>query len=154
MNKELNGTTKSDVCKEVLMLDSELDINQAKKFHEYERKEYSGYLERTEEARLFLDAFRDNIIERLSSNDTVLSTLKEILQEKHCWGQDITYVDIDVYFYAWDVEICGGAKGFNDLRWTSSGIYIPLNDMVKMIADGKLGKEDFEKYWVNKKETL
>jgi hypothetical protein len=134
------------------MLDSKLDINRAKKFHEYERKEYSGYLERTKEASQFLDAFRDCIIERLSLNDTVFSTLKEILQEKHRWGKDITYVDIDVYFNEWDVEICGGTEVFNDLRWTSSGIYIPLNDMVKMIADNKLGKKDFEKYWVNKKE--
>lgn len=134
------------------MLDSKLDINQAKKFHEYERKEYFGYRERTKEASRFLDAFRDDIINRLSLNDTIFSTLKEILQEKHRWGKNITYVDIDVYFNEWDVEICGGANICNDLRWTRSGIYIPLEDMVKMIADNKLGKEDFEKYWVNKKE--
>lgn len=133
------------------MLDGKLDINQAKKFHEYERKEYSGYLERTKEASRFLDAFREEIIKRLALNNTTYSTLKEILQEKHGWGKDIVFVDIDVDFNEWDVEICGGTKAF-DVRWTSSGIYIPLGDMVKMIADGKLGKEDFEKYWVNKGE--
>lgn len=134
------------------MLDSKLDINRAKKFHEYERKEYSGYLERTKEASQFLDAFRDEIIKRLALNDTTYSTLKEILREKHGWGKDNVLLDIDVYFNEWDVEICGGTKVFGEIVWTHSGIYIPLNDMVKMIADNKLGKEDFEKYWVNKKE--
>lgn len=129
-----------------------MDIKKAKELYEYERGEYSKYVDNVRDAKTSLQNLKTEIEKRFST-DEVRRSVRAVVKA-HNKNDDAVVLNLrpEVFFIRWALEISGKVvketDDYEDYTWPTDLIVIPLDDIPGLMEKGLTG-ENLEKYYVN-----
>lgn len=127
-----------------------IDLKKAKELYEYERGEYSKYVNNVRDAKTSLQNLKTEI-EKQFSTDEVRQSIRAVVKA-HSKNGDAIVLNLrsEVFFIRWALEISGRVvketDDYEDYIWSTDLIVIPLDDIPGLLESG-LTKENLEKYY-------
>lgn len=140
------------LLKEVIMI----DLKKAREFRDFHKAEYMKYLDRTEEARTFLNDTEKELKDLWKTGDAQKAVVAVVLN--HCNDEKpiLLNTEVFVHFPDWTVEVqtrvLDSQKDCDtDFRWSWRQLRIPIDDIPGLMGNS-IAKENLEKYYIENNE--